>query len=74
MNNTKTSDKSKVEKVGLEPQVTSNPAFLEKYPKPAIIYQSHLQGVISRQQLQEQIKIIDVYGQEAIRLVLSSSV
>ena len=56
--------KEKLEKVRLESQVKSNPAFLEKYPKLAIIEQSYRQQVISRQQQQEQIKIIDVYGQE----------
>jgi hypothetical protein len=46
-------------KVRLEPQVKSNPAFLEKYPQHAILEQSYRQQVISRQQQQEQIKIID---------------
>ena len=54
--------KEKLEKARLESLVMSNSEFLEKYPKPIIIEQSHLLQLITEQQ--EQTKIIDVYGQQ----------
>ena len=58
--------KEKLEKVRLESLVMSNPTFLEKYPQPAIIEQSHRQQIITEQQKEQkgQTKIIDVFGQE----------
>jgi hypothetical protein len=41
----------------------SKDTFLEKYPQPVIIEQSHLQQLITEQQ--EQTKVIDVFGQKA---------
>ena len=57
----------KLEKVGLEPLVMPNPAFLEKYPQPAIIEESHRQQQMITEQQKEQkrkTKVTDVYGQQ----------
>jgi hypothetical protein len=51
--------KEKTERDLVEPLVMS-----KKYSQPAIIEQSHLQRLISRNQQQEQTKIIYVYGQQ----------
>ena len=48
----------------LGPLVMSNPIFLEKYPQPAIIEQSHRQQMIAEQHEQQEQKIIDVFGQK----------
>ena len=57
--------KEKIEKARLEPLVMSKHTFLEKYPQPAIIEQSHSRELITEQQeQQEQTKIIDVFGQQ----------
>jgi hypothetical protein len=56
-----------MEKVRLEPLVMSKHTFLEKYPQPAIIEQSHGRELITeeqQQEQQEQTKIIDVFGQK----------
>ena len=57
--------KEKLEKVRCVPLVMSKHTFLEKYPQPAVIEQSHGQELITEQQeQQEQTKIIDVFGQK----------
>jgi hypothetical protein len=58
--------KEELEKARLEPLVMPNPTFLEKYPQPAIIEQSHLQQIITEQQQQQKLKtkVTDVFGQQ----------
>jgi hypothetical protein len=56
--------KEKLEKDRLEPLVMLKHTFLEKFPQPTIIEQSHRQQLITEQQEQQEQKIIDVFGQK----------